>query len=172
MNIYIYIYLFIFIFISLYFILSLLLLQDNCLQRPSRTYPQTPLGRWSRSSKTMVNHRRENIRGQHTGPLGTGQHHQTDASESVKIKSQGFHMTLHQPALVDQPLIEHACLEVSLMPYVFALIRPSSQNFSRSNSCPFNRFCAEVCFQSLPQFFCSRAAGFGTTNQITKGTVT
>ena len=168
MNIYIYIY----IDISLYVVLSLLLLQDNCLQRPSRTYPQTPLGRWSRSSKTMVNHRRENIRGQHTGPLGTGQHHQTDASESVKIKSQGFHMTLHQPALVDQPLIEHACLEVSLMPYVFALIRPSSQNFSRSNSCPFNRFCAEVCFQSLPQFFCSRAAGFGTTNQITKGTVT
>ena len=63
----------------------------------------------------MVNYRRENIREQHTGPFGTGQHAQTDVYYNVKIKSQGFYMTLHQPALVDQLLIEHACLEVSLM---------------------------------------------------------
>ena len=37
------------------YVLSLFLLEDNCLQRPSRTYPQTPLGRWRRSNKPMVN---------------------------------------------------------------------------------------------------------------------
>ena len=68
---------------SLYVVLSLLLLQDNCLQRPSRTYPQTPLGRWSHSSKTMVNHRRENIREQHTRPSGTGRHAQTDVYKNI-----------------------------------------------------------------------------------------
>ena len=68
---------YIYIHMSLYVVLSLLLLQDNCLQRPSRTYPQTPLGRWSRSIKTIVNHRRENIRQQHTEPIGTGQQDET-----------------------------------------------------------------------------------------------
>ena len=36
------------------YILSLFLLQDNCLQRPSRTYPPTPLGRLCRSSRRSV----------------------------------------------------------------------------------------------------------------------
>ena len=49
-------YICIYVYLNLYiYILSLLLLQDNCLQRPSRTYPQTPLGRWRRSNKPMVN---------------------------------------------------------------------------------------------------------------------
>ena len=71
-NICIYIYIYIFDYLCIYiYILSLLPLQDSCLQRPSRTYPQTPLGRWRRSSNRSSIDVEKTLSAQHTGSLGT-----------------------------------------------------------------------------------------------------